>query len=122
MLAWLSLRPSSHPHVTLSCTSPHELALNVFPSHRIRLELLLEPCLLCTRRLEYDSWTSMLPDKSTPPQAETDLPLGRARIPANWSLQLNIRNFLVVDDDGNILQEISRLREVDILCESNLQY
>ena len=30
----------------------------------------------------------MLPDKSTPPQAETDLPLGRARIPANWSLQL----------------------------------
>jgi len=39
-------------------------------------------------RLEYDSWTSMLPDKSTPPQAETDLPLGRARIPANWSLQL----------------------------------
>ena len=76
----------------------------------------------------------MLPDKSTPPQAETDLPLGRARIPANWSLQLvlyvatrvcvqraashslthlnplftrtpqNIRNFLVVDDDGNILQ------------------
>merc|ERR1740117_188377 len=55
-------------------------------------------------RLEYDSWTTMLPDKSTPPQAETDLPLGRARIPANWSLQLNIRNFLVVDDDGNILQ------------------
>ena len=64
------------------------LALTVFPSHRIRLELLLEPRLLCTRRLEYDSWTSMLPDKSTPPQAETDLPLGRARIPANWSLQL----------------------------------
>ena len=30
----------------------------------------------------------MLPDKSTPPQAETDMPLGRARIPANWSLQL----------------------------------
>ena len=40
------------------------------------------------RRLQYDSWTTMLPDKSTPPQAETDLPLGRARIPANWSLQL----------------------------------
>ena len=55
-------------------------------------------------RLEYDSWTSMLPDKSTPPQAETDLPLGCARIPANWSLELNIRNFLVVDEDGNILQ------------------
>jgi len=34
-------------------------------------------------RLEYDSWTTMLPDKSTPPQAQTDLPLGRARIPAN---------------------------------------
>ena len=76
----------------------------------------------------------MLPDKSTPPQAETDLPLGCARIPANWSLQLvlylphacvfsvllltlspslnplftptpqNVRNFLVVDEDGNILQ------------------
>ena len=30
----------------------------------------------------------MLPNKSTPPKAETDLPLGRARIPANWSLQL----------------------------------
>ena len=30
----------------------------------------------------------MLPDKFTPPQAETDLPLGRARIPANWSLEL----------------------------------
>ena len=29
----------------------------------------------------------MLPDKFTPPQAETDLPLGRARIPANWSLE-----------------------------------
>ena len=26
--------------------------------------------------------------QSTPPQAETDLPLGRARIPANWALQL----------------------------------
>jgi len=39
-------------------------------------------------RLEYDTWTTILPDKSTPPQAETDLPLGRARIPANWSLQL----------------------------------
>lgn len=64
------------------------LALNVFPSHRMRLELLLEPCLLCTRRLEYDSWTTMLPDKSTPPQAQTDLPLGRARIPANWALEL----------------------------------
>ena len=30
----------------------------------------------------------MLPDKSTPPQAQTDLPLGRARIPANWALEL----------------------------------
>jgi len=39
-------------------------------------------------RLEYDSWTTMLPDKSTPPQAQTDLPLGRARIPANWALEL----------------------------------
>ena len=76
----------------------------------------------------------MLPDKSTPPQAQTDLPLGRARIPAKWALELvlflatcvcvqlasshsltltypsvsrtpqNFRNFLVVDDDGNILQ------------------
>ena len=40
------------------------------------------------RRLEYDTWTTMLPNKSTHPEAETDLPLGRARIPANWSLQL----------------------------------
>jgi len=46
----------------------------------------------------------MLPNKFTPPKAETDLPLGRARIPANWSLQLNPRNFLVVDADGDILQ------------------
>ena len=46
------------------------------------------PLLTCTRRLEYDSWTTMLPNKATPPQAQTDLPLGRAKIPQNWSLQL----------------------------------
>ena len=30
----------------------------------------------------------MLPDKATPPQAELDLPNGRARIPANWPLTM----------------------------------
>ena len=30
----------------------------------------------------------MLPDKTTPPQAELDLPNGRARIPANWPLTM----------------------------------
>merc|ERR1740133_294702 len=39
-------------------------------------------------RLSYDCWTSMLPDKITPAQAQTDLPLGKARIPKNWSLKL----------------------------------
>ena len=31
-----------------------------------------------------------IPNKSTPPQAETDLHFGCARIPANWPLQLVI--------------------------------
>eukprot|EP00964_Phaeocystis_antarctica_P048854 scaffold28295_cov32-Phaeocystis_antarctica.AAC.1 len=39
-------------------------------------------------RLSYDTWTSILPDKATPAQAQTDLPLGKARIPKNWSLKL----------------------------------
>ena len=39
-------------------------------------------------RLSYDTWTSILPDKATPAQAETDMPLGKARIPKNWSLKL----------------------------------
>jgi len=39
-------------------------------------------------RLSYDTWTSILPDKAIPPQAQTDLPLGKARIPRNWSLKL----------------------------------
>ena len=30
----------------------------------------------------------MLPDKATPAQAQTDLPLGKAGIPRNWSLKL----------------------------------
>ena len=29
-----------------------------------------------------------MPDKATPPQAELDLPNGRARIPANWPLTM----------------------------------
>jgi len=39
-------------------------------------------------RLSYDEWTSILPDKAIPPQAQTDLPLGKARIPKHWSLKL----------------------------------
>ena len=39
-------------------------------------------------RLSYDTWTSILPEKATPPQAQTDLPLGKARIPNNWPLGL----------------------------------
>ena len=51
----------------------------------IRLSSLI--ALLCDR-LSYDTWTSILPDKATPAQAQTDLPLGKARIPKNWSLKL----------------------------------
>ena len=46
---------------------------------------------LCTsacHRLSYDEWTSILPDKAIPSQAQTDLPLGKARIPKHWSLKL----------------------------------
>ena len=39
-------------------------------------------------RLSYDEWTSILPDKAIPAQAQTDLPLGKARIPKHWSLKL----------------------------------
>ena len=72
--------------------SPHGIFPHVLATHWLHASWYSFICLChaswVPRRLDYDTWTTMLPNKSTHPQAETDLPLGRARIPANWSLQL----------------------------------